>query len=338
MYAREFEPGRSSACVFMKPTLMWADCLHTRRYSTSESGELHAGLEIKTHEMERSLEISQAGREHDSDVKDNRTCCMSMCFWASPCCIIECGAGSSTPPLAATGLSLPPACFTPAMDTVVLSSLLNGALLLVCVGLLLSFCVSCGQSWRQTSIHQFIQGDHQNEVYNPGNFRVVRPMTTVVPDRTPAPSSLRSSSQEPERRPSYTPTEDDDYVNQAKDKQGNGDDSDRQSYIEVIPGDTSSPAKNESQPSQCSGNDEIYVNVEQKSVSACPGMESGQAGNCSVEVCSLDRPEPASRCLNNGEYINMQDHENGGLTPGKSQESMESDENDSTDYVNTSPK
>nr|XP_023648095.1 uncharacterized protein LOC111833748 isoform X1 [Paramormyrops kingsleyae] len=209
------------------------------------------------------------------------------------------------------------------MDTVVLSSLLNGALLLVCLGLLLSFCVSCGQSWRQTSIHQFIQDDHPNEVYNPGDFRVVRPMPTVVTSRythvprpgvsnpaislTPAPSSLRSPWQEPERRPSYTPTEDDDdsYVNQ--DSDGDHDvDGDKQGYIEVLPDDIPSKPKDGSQPSLSSGNDEIYVNVEQESDSE--------------------------------NYINMPEHEKGGLTSGKSQESMESDGNGSTDYVNTSPK
>nr|XP_023648099.1 uncharacterized protein LOC111833748 isoform X5 [Paramormyrops kingsleyae] len=124
---------------------------------------------------------------------------------------------------------------------------------------------------------------------------------------TPAPSSLRSPWQEPERRPSYTPTEDDDdsYVNQ--DSDGDHDvDGDKQGYIEVLPDDIPSKPKDGSQPSLSSGNDEIYVNVEQESDSE--------------------------------NYINMPEHEKGGLTSGKSQESMESDGNGSTDYVNTSPK
>ncbi|XP_072560755.1 uncharacterized protein [Paramormyrops kingsleyae] len=222
------------------------------------------------------------------------------------------------------------------MDTVVLSSLLNGVLLLVCLGLLLSFCVSCGQSWRQTSIHQSIQDD----VYNPGDFRVVRPMATVdtnVPrpgvsnpaiSLTPAPSSLKSPSPEPERRPSNTPTEDDDdYVNG-----GNG-------YIFVLPGVTpevlpatiSSMQKNGSQQSLTSG-DEDYVNgcLQKPEMRSVP-HDNSLPNPKPPEDPTLDEPDSEN-------YINMPEHEKGGLTPGKSQESMESDGNGSTDYVNTSPK
>ncbi|KAI1896356.1 hypothetical protein AGOR_G00093950 [Albula goreensis] len=212
------------------------------------------------------------------------------------------------------------------MEMTVLDSMWMGALVLVPMAVLAGLCLSC-RKHSHTSIQQNY-GDYDETQPFPtgsGGFRIVRTTGAVLPVSTNHVSMSGGSVHSshllpttspillPSRHSSFAPTENESIPSYENQEPGvyDKEDEDMPGYIEVLPDPPASEPINTSQYSipsmQSSGADEVdYVNVDS-------GSEKS--------------------------YINVRDQiPSLPLTPGFSCDSMESEDNGSSEYVNAPPQ
>ncbi|KAG7492239.1 hypothetical protein MATL_G00011710 [Megalops atlanticus] len=211
------------------------------------------------------------------------------------------------------------------METTVLDSMLVVALLVVPVVLLAGLCMSCRKP-PHTSIQQKYEDYDETRSYPaaPGGFRIVRTTGPAVPVSTihintsggsGYSSHLLSASspiQQQSRHSSFAPTEDGSipsYENQEP-PQGVDDkeDDDITGYIQVLP------------------DPPVAVSI-CRSQQSLPSMQSSGAG----DYVNVDSASEKS-------YINVKDEFTHGFLRGSSRESMESEDNGSSEYVNAPPR
>ncbi|KAJ8414172.1 hypothetical protein AAFF_G00050420 [Aldrovandia affinis] len=212
------------------------------------------------------------------------------------------------------------------METTVLESTLIGALLMVSVVLLAGLCLSC-RKHSHTSIQQNYDDYDETQPFptGSGGFRIVRTTGAVLPVSTNHVNMSGSSGhsshllsatsplQRQSRHSSFAPTDDGSipsYENQESPQDVDKEEDDIPGYIEVLPDPPVSESICRSQQSltsiQSSGTGEmVYVNVDSESEKS---------------------------------YINVKDEIFHELYPGVSCESMGSEDNSSSEYVNAPPQ